>query len=421
MPSLLTTSDAMRSALSNRPAVEAALGDPGQWQLTEVSDGNMNSVFRVAGPSGSVIAKHAPPYIRVIGEGWPFPQSRLDFEHAALIEHGRICPNFVPAVLDYDDQLPLLVLEDLREHRVARQALIDATPLPLLGQHMGQFLALSLFHTSDLALDTTDKKALVSRFAGNAELCATTEEVIFNGPYWSAPLNRWNDQLKSLVETWHGDRDLHFEASKLNYAFRTKTQALIHGDLHTGSVMVTADDTRVIDHEWAFHGPMGFDIGAIIGNLLIAHFAQAGHGATNRKGQAVNRNAYTQDILTMISDLWLTFTAEFRRLAHAARDMSDRALLTPRLFDEQLTDRFLDEYLAAVLLDTAGFAGAKMTRRVIGISHVEDLELIEDPATRAIHERQVLKAARGLILNRGWLRSIDDLIDLATGSATTST
>jgi 5-methylthioribose kinase len=59
--------------------------------------------------------------------------------------------------------------------------------------------------------------------------------------------------------------------------FRTATEALIHGDLHTGSIMATPDDTRVIDPEWAFHGPMGFDVGALIGNLLLAYCSQPGH------------------------------------------------------------------------------------------------------------------------------------------------
>lgn len=59
--------------------------------------------------------------------------------------------------------------------------------------------------------------------------------------------------------------------------FCERAQALIHGDLHTGSVMVTHDSTQVIDPEFAFYGPMGFDIGAFLGNLILAFFAQDGH------------------------------------------------------------------------------------------------------------------------------------------------
>lgn len=59
--------------------------------------------------------------------------------------------------------------------------------------------------------------------------------------------------------------------------FIERTQALVHGDLHTGSIMVTQESTQVIDPEFAFYGPMGFDIGAFLGNLILAFFSQDGH------------------------------------------------------------------------------------------------------------------------------------------------
>jgi 5-methylthioribose kinase len=44
---------------------------------------------------------------------------------------------------------------------------------------------------------------------------------------------------------------------ELKWVFLTRAEALLHGDLHTGSVMVTESDTRVIDPEFAFFGPIG--------------------------------------------------------------------------------------------------------------------------------------------------------------------
>lgn len=59
--------------------------------------------------------------------------------------------------------------------------------------------------------------------------------------------------------------------------FCERAQALIHGDLHTSSMMVTRESTQVIDSEFAFYGPMGYDVGAFLGNLILAYFAQDGH------------------------------------------------------------------------------------------------------------------------------------------------
>jgi 5-methylthioribose kinase len=33
----------------------------------------------------------------------------------------------------------------------------------------------------------------------------------------------------------------------------------------------------VIDPEFAFYGPMGFEVGALLANVFLAYFAQPGH------------------------------------------------------------------------------------------------------------------------------------------------
>lgn len=79
--------------------------------------------------------------------------------------------------------------------------------------------------------------------------------------------------------------------------FCERAQALIHGDLHTSSVMVTPDSTQVIDPEFAFYGPMGFDIGAFIGNLILAFFAQDGHA-----GQGNDRKVFLSLPLLLLNE-----------------------------------------------------------------------------------------------------------------------
>jgi 5-methylthioribose kinase len=41
-------------------------------------------------------------------------------------------------------------------------------------------------------------------------------------------------------------------------------------------------------------------------------------------------------------------------------------------------------FMASLLADTLGFAGAKMIRRVLGVAHVEDLESIADKDKRCV-------------------------------------
>ncbi len=65
------------------------------------------------------------------------------------------------------------------------------------------------------------------------------------------------------------DEALHGEVAALRNGFMNNAQALIHGDLHSGSIFANEQGIKVIDPEFAFYGPMGYDIGNVIGNLFF--------------------------------------------------------------------------------------------------------------------------------------------------------
>ncbi|ERN08875.1 hypothetical protein AMTR_s00015p00197590, partial [Amborella trichopoda] len=118
-------------------------------------------------------------------------------------------------------------------------------------------------------------------FCGNVEMCRHTEQVVFSDPYKIAKYNHWTSPyLDWDAEAIREDYQLKQEIAELKSMFCARAQALIHGDLHTGSVMATANSTQVIDPEFAFYGPMGFDVGAFLGNLILAFYAQDGHANT---------------------------------------------------------------------------------------------------------------------------------------------
>lgn len=376
-------------------------GTGSDWRTTEVSDGNMNAVFRLEGPAGSVIVKQALPFIRVIGESWPFPVSRIAYETRALQHHLRTASNFVPTILYSNETLGLLVMGDLRHHRVLRHALVDGCVYENVSRHMGEFLARSLYFTSDFHLSTPEKKALSASFAGNAHLCQTTEDVIFTGPYADRALNRVTEGNEAIAAKLRSDPALKRAASEMKFAFRSKSEALIHGDLHTGSVMVTENDTRVIDPEWAFHGPMGFDLGALIGNLFLAAISQPGHATA-----ANDRNDVAEWALQAAIEVWDHFAENFHLLAGG--DQSEFFAADVLSFDDRR--EIVSRHLRSVLTDTIGFAGAKMIRRIIGISHVEDFESIVDVPNRARLERRALSTARRLLIDRGKLTSVSDAV-----------
>ena len=67
---------------------------------------------------------------------------------------------------------------------------------------------------------------------------------------------------KTLASKIFNDMEFKQKVLELKYKFMTQSDALIHGDLHTGSIMLNKKETYIIDPEFAFVGPFGFDIGA---------------------------------------------------------------------------------------------------------------------------------------------------------------
>jgi 5-methylthioribose kinase len=173
--------------------------------------------------------------------------------------------------------------------------------------------------------------------------------------------------------------------------------------------MVTDTDTRIIDPEFAVYGPMGFDLGAFMASLLLAYFAQDGHATA-----ADDRLAFEAWILDTLERFWTLFAERF--LALWEQDAAGDAF-PPSLYGDDAGAAALAEFrqatLQRLLADAAGFAGAKMARRILGLAHVEDLESIADPESRARCEIRALDLARTLMLDRARIGSVAEIRRLA--------
>ncbi len=362
--------------------------------VEEIGDGNINFVYRVFSDDGtSVIIKQALHYIRIIGEGWPLSQDRIRIEAEALQQEAEFCPDLVPRLYHFDSERYAIVMEDIGAHENLRHALIARTRLPLLAEHLGRFAADTLFHTSDLYLNAHHKKELVGRFI-NPDLCKITEDLFFWDPYCDHERNNINPLLWDEAEGLWQDAPLKLEVARLKHRFLTCAEALLHGDLHSGSVFACADSTKVIDPEFAYFGPIGFDVGSLLGNLLLNYAGQA-----QLPGLEAERRAYQDWLLETIADFWNTFAGRFDALmAEKTQDPSLNLAL------------YREAYLADLLADSIGYAGTEMIRRTLGLAHVADLESIEGPQQRALAESQVLKLGRAMIMQRSQFGSIDALV-----------
>lgn len=351
----------------------------------EIGDGNLNLVFRVttSANGGSVIVKQAVPYLRVAGEGWPLTMERSRIEADALEVHGGLAPGLTPGLLHRDDTMHVLVLEDLATHRVWRGALVDGEHVPGAAVGVGAYCARTLLGSSDLLMEASERKALIARFI-NPELCAITEDLVFTAPYIEAESNNIDEAAVEMAEQLRRDRAVHQAAARLRFLFRTRGEAVIHGDLHTGSIMVAPDDPRVMDPEFAFFGPMAFDLGNVLANFA---FARVRH-------ELLGNDAFAHQVDTYASEFWASFTDEVARLWPA-------------------TEPWRDPFVRSLLVDSAGFAAMEMIRRMVGLAHVRDIDELPLDLRHTARNR-IHQGARALALGLP-VASIDDLWARAIG------
>src|SRR5229473_3853717 len=297
--------------LADLKDVRALLGESTEkWQVREVGDGNLNLVFIVEGPDGSVCVKQALPYVRAAGPSWPMSPERAFFENSYYLAVAPYVGALIPKIYHYDSELYCTVMERLSPHIILRQGLIAGRRYDNLARDIGEYIARACFFTSDFARPFEQKMDGMALFAANKPLVRISVDLIFADPYFASARNRHTSpQLDEIVSDLRCDGPLKVAAARFGQKFLSEAQALVHGDLHSGSVMVTENDSRVIDPEFAFYGPIGFDLGAFFGNLLLNWYSQPGHSTAND-----GRVAYQEWILRQAKIFWETFRRCFLAL-----------------------------------------------------------------------------------------------------------
>jgi 5-methylthioribose kinase len=399
----------VRRWLAAQPALSARLGDgPDTWRIDEVSDGNLNVVYVVRGAAGGVCVKQSLPYVRVAGESWPMPLERAYFEQLYLRISEPHVNGLAPKLLYYDPERFAMAMELLSEHVILRRGLIAGGRYPTAARSVAEYTARRAFATSVLAEPFEPVNERLAAFTRNHALLRITVDLIFTHPYVVNERNRWTTpQLDDVVTALRADAELKAAAARLGYRFLTVHEALLHGDLHTGSVMVTATDTRVIDAEFAAYGPIGFDLGLFVGNLLMAYFSQPGH-----ESKTGERFEHGEWILAQVGEFWRVFVAKFDALWSATR-VGD-GYPTSFFATSSVSQAFAlerERWFTGLYADTLGYAGAEIIRRIVGFAHNVDFESIATPGLRSSLERRALAFARKLIVGPQRFDAMSDVLE----------
>jgi 5-methylthioribose kinase len=315
----VTTTEAILAYLSTQPILCSFFS--ATLSVEEIGDGNLNFVFRLQDDHGaSLIIKHAPAYLRMLGEDFALPQERIHAEMRTLSYFSTITPHYVPTLYACDEEAFCIAMEDLREHVLLQgQKEVSQNVYAKLGDFLGC-----------LYLNTPPSKE--PSVYENATLKKISEAYIFRFPHipnhpalspvpYFAPMKKsslFQNNIDTLLERFLGAKE-----------------HLLHGDLHTGSVLILGEDVKIIDAEFAFFGPLGFDLGTLMAHLLFEE----------------------------IHSLFTHRTLHYReRLSALFEGFSQRVGTLP----------------LSVLQESIGFCGAELFRRLVVPAKAKPLEALEN-------------------------------------------
>ncbi|HHW82218.1 MAG TPA: S-methyl-5-thioribose kinase [Actinomycetales bacterium] len=370
--------------IRNHPRLSQHLDANNLASVNEIGDGNLNLVFIAKDTAGrGLVLKQALPYVRMTGEGWPMTPERSRFEIQSLEAHAELVPELVVRVLDKEPERYIFAMEDLSDHQVWRGALNKGEVHNGAAAEVGRYAGAVAFGTSLFGMDRLELAAR-QEVSVDPELCVITEDLVFTEPWDGAERNSWLPANQWDVAEFQADHRFGEAMAEAKYFFMTHAEALLHGDLHTGSVMVRkpegsdeADSVKVFDSEFAFYGPVAFDVGATWANYVIAA----------ARAYALGEDERARWCLGLAGETWDAFEAEFRRRWPERRD--------PRLWDED----FLNRLIARWRNETWLFAAAKMSRRIVGAAKTTDIETLA-PEVREGAARGVLRMARSAVVER---------------------
>ena len=375
-----------------------------EFEAQEIGDGNLNFVYivkSIQNPNKALIVKQAVPYLRCVGEEFPLGKDRMTYEIRALTKFRKLASSFVPKLYHTSEEMSVVIMQYLRSHTILRTGLIDKQIYPNFSDHISTYLAKTLFYTSSLSLKSDEKRELIDDFNKNVELCKLTEDFVFTYAFME---NETNDNINiknnPLATKLFNDMEFKQKVLGLKYKFMNQTDALIHGDLHTGSIMLNKDETFVIDPEFAFVGPFGFDIGALLANLVNSYV----HHHIVTKDQE-----YQNWLLKTIFDMLKMFDEKFFDLWD---NQKNSALIKDGYIDDSTLEKYKSDFLKTIIKDSVGFAGCKMARRVFGVAGVAEIRGIEDKNLRAKAEELVLNIAREFVMRYDQIDFVEQICDI---------
>ncbi len=365
----------------------------GEGTEEEDGDGYVNYIYRVRTPRESLVLKQATSISRVSQQQIATYRNHLEYDSMKIFS--AITPEYVPILKFYDQENQLFVMEDVSDLHIARFQLNKNQIFPGLGRQCGEFMAKTEFYTSEYYLSRQEYRRLQQRFE-NTELRKIMEDGMFLDRFQCDIDTSLGEAFAAYASQVSTDERYRTELYKLRRNFMSHVDALIHADLHTSNLFVSQDQMKVIDMEFTFVGPFGYDLGYLTGNLISQYCAACFKPFPSKKEQ----QKFKAYLLATIQSLFETYFNRFT--ACWQKDAKERY---------QGQQGLLCSILEEVMQTAPGYASMVNWFRAASDIPYPDFDVIVDEEKKRHATSLSLLIDWGIMFERYEYTTVKDLID----------
>lgn len=366
----------------------------GEGSPEDDGDGYVNFIFRVHTKNKNYIVKQGLENARVSEQKMELYRTKLEYDSMKI--HYAITPEYLPDLYYYDDENNLFVTEDVSYLGISRFQFAKNVMYESFGKLCGDYMAKNEFYTSEYYLDRADYRKLQQQFE-NTPLRKIMEDGMFLDRFWVEAFDEsLGKGFVDFAEQMTNDERYITELFKLRRSYMSHADALIHADMHTSNIFAADQEVKVIDFEFSFMGPFGYDLGYLAGNLISQYCASCFKVFPSEEKRLEHKAYLLATLKSMFRSYFLSFTEcwnQDSKQRYRARTEFRRAI-----FDE-------------IMVEAPGYASMVNWFRAASPIAYPDFDVIEDVNDRRLATTLSLLIDWEIMFARYSYRCVDDLVD----------
>jgi len=358
-------------------------------------NGFANNLFLIENKNNGkkVVLKQVLPYVRkaaVENVEIPLPKKRIYSEFYSLKFWRETCPSFVPEVYFFDGENNIIIFEYIEGMELLRSSLIKGKRVKNVEGEIASFLAKTAFYSSKYFLDEQQFYGLLN-FFNKTESIKVWDDLIFVRTILQPEKREINPLIKEKILNYCQDKKIINKVKEIRFTFNNKKLSLIHGDFHSSNIFIKNNKIKIFDTEFAAYGLPSFDMGRLIGNLILNYSSLLG------LEYSFQRKKYQKYLLKFIEKVYNSFEYRLGSLFKLKSNLSSVE-----------TEKYFDKYL----YQTLSFISLTIISRLYDGGLCLDLKRIKDLKNRTIAQEFAIKVSREIFYRNREIKNIGELVTI---------